>query len=1173
MSRTNPESANSALSAHARSRGMRWLFRGAFIALGLVALYAVLGFYAAPALLNRWIDANASRLLGRPVSIGAVQFNPFTLHLGIDRVHVAGADGTASLIDIDRVDLDAAWATCWQRALMLDALQVTHPRVELVRTAAMQWNVSDMVERLRGEPAGDAAPLRYSIANIRVRNAELHVEDKLDGATHTIENLDIDIPLLANQARVVNIAVSPLLSANVDGKPLHIAGEMKPVADSLESYLDLALDHIDLPQYLAYLPFEWPVAIPRGTLSGNVRVHVVQGLTPQVRLDGVAVIDAIAITEKDRSPIAQAQRVIASFSDVQPLLSRYHFGSINIDHAQVRYVARAGGRSNVEALFAHAKPAPEQKPGGITADRIGFVAGRFEYVDETLGEHAASMTLEDIGGAISALDTRSGRAEVDLHAQHNGGEVTTRGELDMVDSRYTGTLAAKNIGLAPLQPFLVPAQSPALVRAGRIDTAGSFYADWKAATNLHVEPATLHLRDVAIAMRTDAQSTLSLNALDITLNRFDLHAAELRIETATARGLAVRGRIERDGKLDLARMAGEPKATISDAHAPTRAPQAWHWSIGRWVLEDARVQLDDARSTPPHALAVNAIKGQVEGLNDDLSQPITLALTSSSERGSVQLLGKAVRDPFALDVKLTTREFDLTPFVAYATLPAAVLVDSAALSSEGALHFTAQDLNYSGRATLSRVRLLDKTAGEEFFAARSLGFAALEINQSGTAPARIQTGAMALDDFHANLALSADGRFNLSSYAAPSTSKGGFAHAPAASIHIDRITLNHGHLNVTDNFIKPHYTADITELAGHIGAFGNEAGNPAEVEVAGLLDANTRVDIRGRISPLAPRAFADVHGNATGVELTRFSAYAVRYTGYPIIKGRLNASVHYLLDGDKLKADNHFTIDQLTFGEESHEPGAGRQPVKLAVSLLKDANGVIDVNVPVSGSLDDPQFSIGGMIWRALGGMIGKAAKAPFRLIASAFQRDGGAEELAWIEFAPGSDQLDAAAQAKLVDIARILNAKPQLNLGIIGRTDPVLDAAGLPRVMVDAAIRREYLRDHNLDEAQAPEALSAQDTQKYLTLAYQHADFAKERRLLVLTAAQPPAEMRRLLEAHVATDDSAMLHLAERRAGHVVGFLHGKVEDRRLWTLAPQLNAKGLDDKARTTRVEMTLK
>ena len=278
--------------------------------------------------------------------------------------------------------------------------------------------------------------------------------------------------------------------------------------------------------------------------------------------------------------------------------------------------------------------------------------------------------------------------------------------------------------------------------------------------------------------------------------------------------------------------------------------------------------------------------------------------------------------------------------------------------------------------------------------------------------------------------------------------------------------------------------------------------------------------------------------------------------------------MHYLLDQGKLNADNHIFITQLTFGDRMDSPGISHLPVKLAVALLKDTEGNIDVNVPVSGSLNDPQFSLGGMIMRAFGNLIAKAATAPFRLLASAF--GGGHEDLGYVEFAPGSAVLDGAAKSRLGQIVQMLGHKPALTLDISGRVDPSLDEAGLRKVTVDEQIHREKLA-HESDDKIAADASAAtlaevivtpDEYERYLRRAYRHADFEKPKNILGLSKSLEPDEMRSLLETHVSSDAAAMRALAERRAAAVQDWLHGKLDDKRVAIKPPRLDAKGIADK-----------
>jgi hypothetical protein len=238
--------------------------------------------------------------------------------------------------------------------------------------------------------------------------------------------------------------------------------------------------------------------------------------------------------------------------------------------------------------------------------------------------------------------------------------------------------------------------------------------------------------------------------------------------------------------------------------------------------------------------------------------------------------------------------------------------------------------------------------------------------------------------------------------AAPEASAAGSGRG--LEILIGHVTLQGGRVNYTDNFIKPNFSADVTEIGGNVGAFGTGSTEPAELSLAGKFDETAPLAIEGRINPIAPEKFVDIKAKADGIELTHLTPYSSKYAGYPIDKGILNLDVEYHLEEGKLTADNHIFIDQLTFGDKVESPDATTLPVTLAMALLKNGRGEIDVHIPVSGSLDDPQFSLGGVIAKAIMSAIVGIIASPFKLLAAAF--GGGSDhggELSYVEFAPGS--------------------------------------------------------------------------------------------------------------------------------------------------------------------------
>ena len=274
---------------------------------------------------------------------------------------------------------------------------------------------------------------------------------------------------------------------------------------------------------------------------------------------------------------------------------------------------------------------------------------------------------------------------------------------------------------------------------------------------------------------------------------------------------------------------------------------------------------------------------------------------------------------------------------------------------------------------------------------------------------------------------------------AASTASSTSPTSPTAIVSVGPTTFVNGRVNYNDRFVKPNYTADLSELNGKLGAFSSaplaagEAPRLAEVSLTGRVEGTASLEITGKLNPLAQPLALDIAAKVRDLELPPLSPYAIKYAGYGIERGKMSVDVAYLvLPNGNLTASNKIVLNQLAFGEKV-EGAPASLPVKLAVALLADRSGVIDLDLPVSGSINDPQFSIGGLIWKSLGNLVVKAVTAPFTLLASALGGGGGGSELSTVEFAPGTATLDAAATAGLDKVAKALVERPKVTLTVNG--------------------------------------------------------------------------------------------------------------------------------------------
>jgi hypothetical protein len=277
------------------------------------------------------------------------------------------------------------------------------------------------------------------------------------------------------------------------------------------------------------------------------------------------------------------------------------------------------------------------------------------------------------------------------------------------------------------------------------------------------------------------------------------------------------------------------------------------------------------------------------------------------------------------------------------------------------------------------------------------------------------------------------------------------------------------------------------------------------------------------------------------------------------------------LKDENLTAENHILLDQLTFGEPLPGAKTSKIPLRLAIALLKDSNGKIDLNIPVSGSLSNPQFSVWDVVIGALKTIIIKAATAPFSLLASAIPGFHGSEQLAYVEFAPGTSTLTPEAKKSLETLASALQQRPSLRLSIEGRVDPAFDHDGLREAMLLDRMKAEKIKDKGDNADPDTIELTPAESTKYLARVYKAAKFTKPANFLGLDKSIPPEEMRKLLLANINVTDQDLRHLADARAAAVRKWMSDKVEPGRLFLVAPKLTPDGISDKGKTTRVDLS--
>ncbi len=610
---------------------------------------------------------------------------------------------------------------------------------------------------------------------------------------------------------------------------------------------------------------------------------------------------------------------------------------------------------------------------------------------------------------------------------------------------------------------------------------------------------------------------------------------------------------------------------------PSLRVQGLAWPPGRAPARvGLRAQLEPAAS--------GDVPGQVEA-------QLSVGLAPPSVRGTL----RAERVPL----------HRVAPYVA-AGLP--VRLASAELGVQAELDLAHTDAGIAGRidgrALLadvllrSRVAGADVQVGDELLSWQSLAVEPVRARfQAGERPA-IEIGQVALSDAYSRLVVTERGTFNLvdtmrqdspagapaAAAASPTSATPEPAATPAptpagaswpVALTIGETRLVRGRVDFSDRFVQPNYSAALTELEGSLGRFSSEDRELPALQLTGRAAGTAELQVRGSLNPLVVPPVLDLSARATGFELSTISTYAAKYAGYAIERGKLSLNLAYRVDADgRLQARNQLVINQLTFGEKVDSPDATKLPVRLAIALLTDRNGVIDLDLPVSGSINDPQFSVFGLVLKVLGNLIVKAVTAPFAWLAG-----GGREDLSVVEFRAGTAELATSSAAVLDRVAQALSDRAALRMTVTGVADPASEREAMQAEALAQRLRaeqrRELARAGRALAADAPlPELAPSEREQLLARVYEQTALPdKPRNVLGFARKLPPPEMEGLLQRAVVVSTDSARELAIRRGLAVREALVARgLSAERLFLGAPRLRVSGEDDAAWTPRVQLVI-
>lgn len=1091
-------------------------------------------------------------------------------------------------------------------------------------------------EQAKPQPAERSLP--FSLNNIRIEGGSLDFEDNPKHKHHEIRDLTIAIPFLSNLTHYANVSIEPAFFVRVNGAPIELKAHTKPFSDTRETSINLDINDTDIAQYVEYLPISLPVKLLTGNLAVRMTVSFAQakGQPPTVAAHGQIRLNHWSVVDMQDLLLLQFSALAVDVASADISSRQFALQSVHLQSPEIVLHREKGGELSLSRLITEKAKTPPETPLSsvdaqgekgpvptsttsppptpltVTVAEVRCTDGKIVYRDDSV-ERPFQTTLEAVQIiAHNASNLPHLPVAVEISLKSEAEELLSgKGEIFLDPFKASGNVVLTKINAKKYAPYY---RKFALfdVEEGSFDLAGqyNYVADAKGGTLLFSDLNTT-VNALRLRKRGEKKDFVKIPFLAVNNADVDVAHKTIAVEAILTKSGDIRVRREKDGSFSVAKLlpvTASPPTKIkrvrrpSSSHSRSDLSSRWSVTLKKLTLDKYAVEVEDYVPKQPVVSITNPVSLTVEDFSTKKGTKFKTTLQMSiNKTGSLNVKGPASLEPFSTNLKIEAKTISLLPFQPYFTEDVNIALTSGAFSANGNLAIQtglagAAKVTFVGQATVTKLASVTKANAEDFLKWSSLYLNGITVE---TVPPRVEVKEVAVADFYSRMIVNPDATLNVQDIlrseaqvernpeAAPSLDASSppvlSANSPAAQpeqptlIRIEKVTLQGGTVDFSDRYIKPNYSARLTQMTGRVSEMSSVATNPADVDLRGKLDDAAPLEITGKINPFAQNLYVDLAVDFKDIDLNPMTPYIGKYAGYSVEKGKLSLGLKYLIADRKLQARNRIFLDQFTFGAETHSPEATKLPVRLAISLLKDRNGAIKLDLPVNGSLDDPQFSVWGVLLQMVTNLVAKAATAPFALLGAMFE--GGGEELSRLEFDPGRATLDSRAEEQLQKIVSLLAERPAFQLDISGYVDPERDPEGLRRYLFERKLKAQKLNETvkkgtegvSLDEV----VIEDKEYSTYLTLAYKKEDFPKPRNLVGLAKSLPDEEMEKLILTHIEVTDETLKDLAKRRAQRVREYLlqSGQLGSERVFLVEPKSLTQKPEGGGKGSRVDFAIR
>ncbi len=1128
--------------------------------------------------------------LGRKASIENVSFNPFSLAGEIKNFRLADKGRDKELFSFSSLRFNVQAASLFKLAIVTKSVSLDNPVVDLVLHKDLSWNFSDLAgsgsQEKENKNNKDKSSLLFSINNIEINHGRILFNDQVKGIKHDISDIHLAVPYISNLPNDIEIFIQPAFSANVNGTVLGLNGSSKPFVNSRSSEFNINFTDIDLTGYLVYLPPDLGFTIKNALLDLNLTLSFMQQEDgrPAIKIIGKTGLRKVDIRDRDDLPLLNFSAMEIDLDQTHIMGREFNLAGFSLTKPELFIRRLNNGKINLASLLPTPEAVPEQQEETSPAKNLIL------NIKETV-VHEATIHYSDLSRATPFETTLSpveikiknfglkpeNMADFSLDLTTESAEkLKISGKFSPIPLKVEAEVELNNIKPGKYRPYY----ENSLVAEIAADQA-----DFKA--NLALSPDNFKIFDISCVLdrfTATRDTKVIIDKFSINAGEVDLTEKKIIIGRCASSGGIIPLVHRHDGSLNLQDFITPKPASAESKNEPdsNKEKSGWSWLLRKLEFSDYSCLFSDQDPAQKANFAFEQLHLNAENISNNQAESgkINLGMIMN-KKGKIKAAGSLTPAPLDLNIELALHDLPLKDCQPYVTEYLNIFINKGSGQIDGNLRVngrnTPASLDFQGSLASTGLDILDSETGN-LLSWKNFKINRLAVSSSSTTSIAAQ--AVIIDGLQAKIEVDRDGALNLTEL-----SKAETASSPAPKNQttekkpkktlkttIELVDLKDCRIDFADHSLSPQFNAALEDIQGRITGLSSSKDVQAIVDIKATLNQHSPLTIKGKIHPWAD-FFTDITVDLHDMDLNPLSPYSSKFIAYPLDKGKLSLDLHYLIEGKKLTSDNSVFLDQITLGDHVQNDTAVNLPVSLAISLLKNRAGEINLDIPVSGQLDDPEFSVAGVIFTVLKNLLVKAATSPFALLGSLFPSD---RDFLYVEFLPGTTKVKDKDEKKWKIFARALYDHPALKLDITPFVDPEKDGRSLRKFRFERLLKREKMRDLLKKKQTVPEVdkieISPEEYDHYLTRAYKAAEFDRPRNFIGLLKKLPPAEMAELLNDNIAVTSNDLRQLGIDRAELIKDFLvtSGPVEPERIFMLEPQQLSTATPDGLSSMRVEI---